>query len=75
MRVFTHRMEKYFAVLGEKPLLLSQWLSSLLGIFIGLFKCHVGRQQALGLEVEKKIYPGPECVHVRTDFSEKGGLG
>jgi len=22
-----------------------------------------------------KIYPGLECVRVRTDFSEKGGLG
>jgi hypothetical protein len=23
----------------------------------------------------ERICPGPECVHVRTDFAEKGGLG
>jgi len=43
----------HIGVLGEKPLLLSQWFSSFHGIFIALFKCHVGRQKAPGLEVEK----------------------
>ncbi len=74
MRVFTRRMEKSFAVLGEKPLLQFQWLSSLLGTFIALFKCHIGRQQAPGLGGEKKIYPDLECVRARTDFSDKSEL-
>jgi hypothetical protein len=66
LREITHRNVEYRAVDGMARLGVVYLLSSSGASVIS------GRQ---GLRSKKMIYPGPECVRVRTDFSEKGGLG